>query len=491
MSEAIMSDAVVSNASYLFRSVEVDGVLRDVGVVGGLVRFVGERGDMRAYDIVVDGGRGALLPGLHDHHLHVLALAAATTSVRVGPPDVLNADHLVLALADADRQLPVGSWIRAVGHHESVVPDLDRHWLDRVVPARPVRVQHRSGRQWVLNSVGMTICGLMTGESHGELRVELDAQGRPTGRVTGADAALRQLWANSKDIESSVRNVSWQLASYGVTGITDATPFATANDMAPLVAAARHGVLAQRLTVMGAPALHPSAHDVSPASLGPAKLVVADDELPSIDALVDGILAARSDGRAVAVHCVTRVGLVLTLAAFDEVGAQPGDRIEHGAIIDAGLARHVVEHQLIVVTQPNFVRERGDNYLSDVDAEDRPHLYPCGTLFDAGIGVAGSTDAPFGHPDPWRAMRAAVDRTTASGRPIGPGDRVSPDAALKLFLGSAADPAGRARRVEVGARADLCLLHVPLPEALNALSAEHVRSTWIAGVEVPPDTPAF
>ena len=40
---------------------------------------------------------GALLPGLHDHHLHLFALAAADASLRCGPPEVRN----LRALADA------------------------------------------------------------------------------------------------------------------------------------------------------------------------------------------------------------------------------------------------------------------------------------------------------------------------------------------------------------------------------------------------------
>ena len=43
-----------------------------------------------------------------------------------------------------DSLLPnLGEWLRGTGYHESVAGELDRHALDRWVPARPVRVQHR------------------------------------------------------------------------------------------------------------------------------------------------------------------------------------------------------------------------------------------------------------------------------------------------------------------------------------------------------------
>jgi hypothetical protein len=86
---------------------------------------------------------GALLPGLHDHHLHLMALAAAEGSVRCGPPQVRSAASLASAL----RAGAGGSgWIRGVGYHESVAGPLDRALLDTLAPDRPVRIQHRAGR---------------------------------------------------------------------------------------------------------------------------------------------------------------------------------------------------------------------------------------------------------------------------------------------------------------------------------------------------------
>ena len=52
---------------------------------------------------------------------------------------------------------PVGAdgWVRAVGYHEAVAGPLDRAALDEVSPPVPVRVQHRSGVLWTLNSAGL------------------------------------------------------------------------------------------------------------------------------------------------------------------------------------------------------------------------------------------------------------------------------------------------------------------------------------------------
>ena len=129
-----------------------------------------------------------------------------------------------------------------------------------------------------------------------------------------------------------------------------------------------------------------------------------------------------------------------------------------------------------VVTQPAFVHARGDRYLAEVDDDDVGFLWRCGSLLRAGIAVRGSSDGPYGPADPWQAMRAGVDRRTASGAVLGADERVSPEQVLALYTG--------ARRVALGAAADLCLLRVPLTDALAALDADAVRLTVIEGVVV-------
>ena len=70
--------------------------------------------------------------------------------------------------------------------------------------------------------------------------------------------------------------------------------------------------------------------------------------------------------------------------------------------------------ELTVVTQPHFISERGDQYLTDVDPEDQPWLYRLQGFLAADVPLAAGTDAPFGHWDPWRAIRSAPARWITS-----------------------------------------------------------------------------
>ena len=74
-------------------------------------------------------------------------------------------------------------------------------------------------------------------------------------------------------------------------------------------------------------------------------------------------------------------------------------------------------------------------------------------------------------------MRAATERTTAAGAVLGP-DETVPPAGPRPLPGRPDDPGGRPRRIGSGEPADLCLLDVPLAEALTDLTADHVIATW-------------
>ncbi len=455
----------------LFRDVEVEGARVDVLVSGGIIASVAPRIDRPRGVEVVDGDGGALLPGLHDHHLHLAALAAAMGSVNVGPPDVTSARQFERALSDAAAQAgSAGGWIRAVGYHESVAGALDRHRLDAIVANRPLRVQDRSGMRWTLNTAGLERLGAQEAAHPG---IERDGDGAPTGILQRADDWLSErLDGGFPDLTA----VGRRLAKLGVTGVTDCTPYRDRSGLDAVATAKAAGQLQLDIVVTGAVDLIDA--DPQPGvRLGPVKLVLDEVTLPAFDETVDVIATAHRHGRNVAIHLVTAASLAFALAAWNEAGARPGDRIEHGSVITPDAAAEIARLGLIVVTQPGFVAERGDRYLADVDPDEIPHLYRCGTLLAAGITVAGSSDAPYSDPDPWKAMRSARDRRSGSGVVLGEDERVDAATALDLFLRDPLD-LRRTRRVAAGSPADLCLLHRPLSDSARPLSAADVRRAF-------------
>ena len=456
----------------LIRNVEIDGHPGlDVHIVDGRIAEIDV--SLSGGDGDIDGAGGALIPGLIDHHIHLFGLAAQVASVRLEPEAAPTPAALERALRAQAAALPPGAWLRGVGYHESVAGHLDRHALDRIVPDRPVRIQHRTGGLWVLNSAALAKV-LPSGETPD--CVERTADGAPTGRIWRGDDWLRGRLGGTPP---SLAGVSADLARYGVTGVTDASVTNDDAQAAVFTRAIDEGGLAQRLMLMSGGQLE--APNNAAYRIGPVKLLLDDDKLPDLDEVIAKMAAAHGWGRAVAVHCVTAGELAFTLAAFAASGARPGDRIEHGGVVHPEAAARIAELGLTVVTQPAFVAERGDRYLAEVDRADVDHLYPCASLLAAGVPVAGSSDAPYAGADPWAAIAAAVSRTTRAGRPLGLDERVDARRALGLYLGNFDDPGGPARRVAVGATADLCLLREPLSAVLAKLAPDSVAVTLIGG----------
>jgi predicted amidohydrolase YtcJ len=422
-----------STDAWLLRRVEVEGEeldcrLRDgaVAELGPALPYGGER--------VLDAAGGALLPGLADHHLHLFALAAAPESVDLGGSPDLD------AAPDAE-----GAWLRVVGAgRELRRADLDRRW-----PDAPVRVQHRSGALWTLNSAAVAL-----------LADGLSLEERESGQLWRADERLGELLARAGargplDLAALGRD----LARHGITHVTDASPALTADDLAALETA-----LPQHLLSLAGP------------GAGPRKIVLADHGDHDLDGLVARIERSHGAGRPVAIHTVTDVTLALCLAAFAAVGAVPGDRLEHVAVCDDGAAARIAALGLTVVTQPTVFARHREAFLAEAPPGEHTDLWRYRGLLDAGIAVAASSDAPYGDADPGATIRAAATRGTES---------VAPATVLASMLADPLDPGGPPRRVAFGKPADLCLLDRPLDEALDA-AAESGRwrpaATFVAGV---------
>ncbi|MDT2005545.1 amidohydrolase family protein [Rhodococcus opacus] len=458
----------------VIRNAEVDGVPGiDVSICDGRITAVGPKLPTTSADMI-DADGGALIPGLHDHHLHLHAMAADAASVPCGPPTVRDA----AALADALGRAPGddNGWVRGAGYIETVAGDLDTDAIDRLHAARPVRIQHRSGAMWMLNGAASAAVRLADAAHPG---IERAPDGRPTGRVWRADAWLRDRLPPSGPPRLDA--VGAALARWGITGVTDAGPDLDPSSRAAIAESAADGSLPQRVHLLGAP---PDSDTTSPqgrVTVGPYKIVLADSGLPDLDDLADRIRDVHDRGRAVAVHCVTRESLLLLLAVLDDVGTQAGDRIEHGALIPRETIDGLRQRGLTVVTQPGFLAHRGDDYLRDLEAIDHPDLYRCRSLIEAGVPVALSSDAPYGPADPWAVITAAVNRRAPTGEIIGIDECLTAAEALTRYLTPADDPGGRPRTVRPGAAADLVILHAPLVDVLTAPSADAVRATLFGG----------
>lgn len=427
----------------LVKNCEIDGRPRfDILCDGPQIKLI-QPHPISARDCdVLDACGGAVIPALVDQHIHLLSLAATSYSVKCGPPEINSMEELILALKSA----PGNSWIRGIGYHESVAGDLTERKLDSWITDRPVKIQHRSGKLWALNSPA---------------KRELQLSRESTNQIFRNDEVVRTNDVIDEELKDSCHQTSRQLASYGIGTVVDATH---TNDRQTVEQLERLFPF-QRVHCMGNEEL---AH-------GELKVMLDEAALGEFKDYVDAVRRAHDNDRGVAFHCITRVEIVFALNVLRDAGIHPQDRIEHASETDEGTLHLLKETGVRVVTQPSLLFERGDQYRQDLPPEELSMLYRVRSFLEFGIDVSFSSDAPFGNPDPWIGMATSVSRTTRDGHVVGGHEAIGSDTALDLYLKDPGD--AEFIRVREDEPADLCILKRPLNEITAQLSSNGVRYT--------------
>jgi predicted amidohydrolase YtcJ len=439
------------------------------------------------------------LPGFIDAHVHLLAAAARKRSLDCSPASVGSIRDLQEAIRRLARETPPGRWLRAGGYDEMALDEgrhPNRQDLDVAAPDHPVRLIHRGGHASVLNSLALRLAGIdtFTPEPPGGYMERDLATGEPTGLLIEMDelieAAVPPL--PEDELAAAVTELNADLMAAGVTCIADATAHNGPDEWALVERFMRQGRLQVAVSLME------SVHGIESVALeapggrlrrGAVKVVPKELEhevhplAPELAAILQRIDDA---GRQAAVHAVGRVGIDATLEAYASLGKRGSlpHRIEHASVCGHATASRIAELGLAVVTQPGFIYWNGDSYLKRVPPSDRPHLYALRTLMDAGILVAGSTDAPVSPPDVLTAIAAAVTRRTRLGATVAPAEAISPREAFALYTSSAARVLGLEEErgmLRPGLAADIVVLSDDPFAPATDLSSVRVLSTLIAG----------
>jgi predicted amidohydrolase YtcJ len=458
-------------------------VARAIAVGGGRVLALGGHRELRhlAHPGTerVDCRGATVLPGLIDPHLHLFAMAARRVNLDCSAYD--DAAALLAAVRARATTLPPGAWVRGEGLDETRlgrVPAAAE--LERAADGRPVRLRHRSRHASVLSTSALRLLGARDGSAV----------------VAGREDDLARLVGPlpAAALDDALAAVARELAAVGLTTVADATP-RTRRGLEPLRRVAAAGRFPLRVAAMrrvGTGAWTP----VGRLFPGATKIMVEETGgglRPSATLLARCIRRAAATGGQVAVHCVGAATLVAALAGFAAVPAAERrgrrHRLEHVGECPPALVASIAALGLTVVTNPAFVRCRGDVYLGETTPAAHGWLYRAASLARAGVALAGASDAPVAPPSPWIGIAAARSRRTAGGAVLGSRERLGAAAALALFTTGAAralrtDTLGR---LAPGRPADLVVVAPdPLRAPADEVAVTDVRLTLVAGERAWP-----
>lgn len=427
---------------------------------------------------LLGSGRGVIVPGFVDAHVHFQALARRITEVDCSQARARTIPQLLEQVASSARDRPEGEWIRAFGYDECLLaerraPTTDE--LSQAAPAHPVRLLHRTGHAAVLNRAALERLGITSANVIYE----------PGEVLRGKIPALAE-----DRLEVLAAAASRTLLSRGVTSFHDLTPGQDATSAGRLARWVERDVIRQRVVAYGAPrAAHAdcSVRSTPRFRRGGVKIVVTESsELAEVSKRVAD---ADGAGEQVALHAVEGSALVVAVGALARLGPgrtrARGHRIEHASLCPPPLVDEIAACGATIVTHPRFLEEFGEKYRQEIAVAEHDWLYPLRMLRRAGVPVALGSDAPIGTPEPLANVRAAVLRgATAQSEAIGESQAVSVVEALDLHTRGGAvaggDPEGG--RIAIGSPADLVLLdRDPAAHAASEIVETRILATVVSG----------
>jgi predicted amidohydrolase YtcJ len=487
----------------------------------------------------VDLAGATLVPGFVDAHCHPLMLGQTSTWVDVSPARAPDLPALVKLLGQHAAQLPPGAPLRAYGYNHRALPER-RHPtaadLDRAAADREIYVMNQSGHGGVLNSAGLARCGITaaTQDIPGGY-IGRDPAGYPDGLVmdaacdllTGPDGVKLaghgpnlHLPPGPGEAARWLDGAQRAFLAAGVTSLVDAQ--VSRRELTAYTGALAAGRLRVRTGMRVISSYLPELLGLGLAGqLGGDLLdvtgvkIYADGTLGGWTAwfpcgyhgeaettgllyhspaeLADIIARAHLAGLSTGTHAQSPGAIGLVVEAVEQVQARLGNRVrhtvEHCGLPTPELVGRMAQAGIQPVMQPAHHASFGDGVLAAVGEELGQRYNPAGDYAALGLLPALSSDAPVTPPDPLGAIRAAVERTTGAGVPLGGRDlRLDPATALAAHTIAAARAAGTAHRVgtlEPGKLADLVVLDsdpVAAGPSAERLDGTGVTQTWVGGV---------
>lgn len=492
------------------RVVDLEGRCLVPGLIDAHSHIVGHGLSMRSVDCKHDV---ASVEDIVRKVAHAAAAIAADTAAN--SPTVVAAPT---AAAPTAAVAAPAEWIIGRGYNQNKLAERrhpNRHDLDRAAPHRPVMLTRTCGHIVACNSAALRMAGIdaFTPDPPGG-EIERDAAGEPTGVLK--ESACRRVWELlTGTLETHIQGylaACRDYVSYGITSAHDASGGEPVQIRA-MVEAHNEGEVKLRTYMMlrfaapGAPGdslletglvtgtggagaalrIGPLKAMVDGSSSGPTAATrdpynVRPDSRGILyydqNQLSEAVTRAVSRGFQVTAHCVGDRAIEMMLRAIDQAGPDGRGRrhrIEHCAMLDAGLIAELKRLGVVPVANPAFLWEFGDGYLQDYGPQRGAWMFPMRALFEAGVPVAAGSDAPVTYVNPFLGIYCAMTRSTAAGTVVGAEHAVTFAQALRAYTLNGAYASweeGVKGSIEPGKLADLAVVE---PD-LGAVEAGRIRT---------------
>jgi predicted amidohydrolase YtcJ len=464
----------------------------DVHLAGGAIADIAPAGALPRRGRVLDGDGAWLIPGLWDHHVHVVQWALSAQRQALG--ETTSAAEAAAIMGRAPL-LPDGVRVGA-GFRDALWSDTPTlELLDAATGEVATYLVNADVHSVWLNSAALRREGFEPDD---------------TGILREAPAFEVSRRLNSVDPDVSdllVERMARAAASRGIVGLVDLDMAWNEESWARRLVAGfdilrvEFGIYPQHLGRAITEGLRSGdpvrGTDSDLVRVGPLK-VITDGSLGTRTAacshpypgdphnfgmltvdpaeLVDLMTRATGSGLACAIHAIGDVANSHALDAFATTGAWGS--IEHAQLVAHADIPRFGRLGVSASVQPEHAIDDRD-MTDSIWAEQTAQPYPLRGLADTGANLLFGSDAPVSPLDPWAAMAAAVFRTRDGRDPWQPYEEVDAATALAASThGGSTDGA----LILPGARADLVLCGAdPLTASEAGLRGMTVAATLLAG----------
>lgn len=476
---------------------------------------------------VIDLNGRALIPGFIDTHLHPVLMIYFDTNIDLRGTSSMT--DLQRKMRDTAQRTAPNNWVVGMnldeqGMEEKRLPT--RRELDIACSDRPMIIIKHDGHMVIANTRAIEAVGISasTPDPEGGV-IDRESGGYPLGPFRESAANILLSAMPMPDIPSFVTGASTtfgRLLSHGVTsagavlqtgedgpaGRSGAFDVLAMNMLLEHVPINLYGLLiADDLTKIEAARKTPLHQKERGKHCIRATKIFSDGSYGSCTAymyepytdqpdkrgfLVIGaedlykrMVAAHNAGLQLCIHAIGDAANRTCVDLYDRLlkeypRADHRHRLEHASQLDAGIIADIARLGLVISTQPMFIHSEKHWLHVRLGKERLKWTYPFRSILDAGIKIAGASDAPVESTEVMHAIQCCVTREGFE-----PQQAITAAEAVRMFTLDAAYAQFEDSvkgSISVGKRADMVILSKnPLSAPPDKIREIKVEQTIVGG----------
>lgn len=456
--------------------------IKDYGSDSYILDKYGERAGKK-----LDLKKRTVLPGFNDSHMHLLMYGESLESVDLR--EAKSVDEIIIRCRKflEKNKLREEQWLLGMGWNDELFNDNKyptKDDLDKISTEIPISLTRVCRHITVCNSKALKILNIDENTKIDGGEIEKDIEGKPTGTLK--ENALNiinkaQPEASKEDIKTILKKAAKKLEEYGITSIQSDDLQHCGKSWESVVKAYRELYFNNEMKVrvnqqclffkieeyedfLSKLNIYPDIKEKY--KIGPLKLLgdgslgartaymnepYCDDKSKfgittfSEKQLESLILKAFDHNMPVAIHAIGDKMIEISVKSIGNAEKLTGKKLRNGIVHCQITTNDVFEkiknNNISVYIQPIFTASDWNVVDKRIGIERSKTSYNWKRLFDLGVNVSFSTDAPVESPNPLENIYAAVTRKDLDGNPAGgwlPNQKLTVDQSIQAYTKNSA-----------------------------------------------------